>query len=69
VRAWLDCTKFILMLPSSPALIQQYSQRDVRTIEGVLFEAMVKAGAVSQDNANDPSKVLIQEVSSFGGWY
>jgi tRNA U38,U39,U40 pseudouridine synthase TruA len=55
------------MPPSSPALIQQYSQRDVRTIEGVLFEAMVKAGAVSQDNANDPSKVLIQEFSSCSG--
>lgn len=36
----------------------QYSQPDVRTIEGVLFEALVKAGAVSQDNANDPAKVL-----------
>ena len=35
----------------------EYSQPDVRTIEGVLFEAMVKAGAVSQDNANDPAKV------------
>jgi hypothetical protein len=67
VRTWLDCTEFVLMPPSSPALIQQYSQRDVRTIEGVLFEAMVKAGAVSQDNANDPSKVLIHEFSSCGG--
>ncbi|KAF8637584.1 hypothetical protein AX17_002653 [Amanita inopinata Kibby_2008] len=33
-------------------------QPDVpRTIEGMLFNAMVKAGAVSQDNANDPVKV------------
>ncbi|KDQ61391.1 hypothetical protein JAAARDRAFT_123132 [Jaapia argillacea MUCL 33604] len=32
-------------------------QPDVRTIEGVLFDAMVKAGAVSQDNADDPVKV------------
>ncbi|KAF8523613.1 pseudouridine synthase [Gautieria morchelliformis] len=32
-------------------------QPNVRTIEGVLFSAMVKAGAVSQDNADDPVKV------------
>ncbi|GJJ13518.1 hypothetical protein Clacol_007772 [Clathrus columnatus] len=32
-------------------------QPNVRTIEGVLFEAMVKVGAVSQDNADDPVKV------------
>ncbi|KAI0319395.1 pseudouridine synthase [Amylostereum chailletii] len=32
-------------------------QPDVRTIEGVLFEALVRAGAVSQDNADDPLKV------------
>lgn len=31
----------------------------MRTIEGVLFEAMVKAGAVSQDNADDPVKVRL----------
>ena len=51
----------ILMIGSdsiaSACINLPYSQRDVRTIEGVLFEAMVKAGAVSQDNANDPSKV------------
>ncbi|KAF8906213.1 pseudouridine synthase [Gymnopilus junonius] len=28
-----------------------------RTIEGVLFNALVKAGAVSQDNADNPTKV------------
>ena len=33
------------------------SQRDVRTVEGVLFDAMVKARTVSQDNADDPVKV------------
>lgn len=33
------------------------SQKDVRTIEGVLFDALVKAGAVSQDNADNPVKV------------
>ncbi|KAF8519008.1 pseudouridine synthase [Hysterangium stoloniferum] len=32
-------------------------QPNVRTIEGVLFDAMVKVGAVSQDNADDPVKV------------
>ncbi|EPQ56520.1 pseudouridine synthase [Gloeophyllum trabeum ATCC 11539] len=32
-------------------------QPNVRTIEGVLFDALVKAGAVSQDNADDPVKV------------
>ncbi|KAF7982570.1 hypothetical protein HWV62_27565 [Athelia sp. TMB] len=32
-------------------------QPDVRTIEGVLFDAMVKSGAVSSDNADDPAKV------------
>jgi hypothetical protein len=29
----------------------------VRTIEGVLFDALVRAGAVSSDNADDPVKV------------
>jgi tRNA pseudouridine38-40 synthase len=33
------------------------SQPDVRTIEGVLFNALVKVGAVSQDNADNPTKV------------
>lgn len=33
------------------------SQPDVRTIEGVLFDALIKVGAVSQDNADDPVKV------------
>ncbi|KAF8074960.1 pseudouridine synthase [Lyophyllum atratum] len=28
-----------------------------KTIEGVLFQAMVRAGAVSQDNADDPVKI------------
>ncbi|KIJ48769.1 hypothetical protein M422DRAFT_28233, partial [Sphaerobolus stellatus SS14] len=32
-------------------------QPNVRTIEGVLFGAMVKAGAISEDNADDPVKV------------
>jgi tRNA pseudouridine38-40 synthase len=32
-------------------------QPDVRTIEGVLFDALVRTGAVSKDNADDPVKV------------
>ena len=36
-----------------------YSQRDARTIEGVLFEALVRVGAVSSDNANDSTKVSL----------
>ncbi|KAI9464234.1 pseudouridine synthase [Boletus coccyginus] len=32
-------------------------QPNVRTIEGVLFDALVRAGAVSKDNADDPTKV------------
>lgn len=31
----------------------------MKTIEGVLFEAFVKSGAVSQDNADDPVKVSL----------
>ncbi|EAU90525.1 pseudouridylate synthase [Coprinopsis cinerea okayama7 len=31
----------------------------VKTIEGVLFQALVKVGAVSQDNADDPVKVAL----------
>lgn len=31
----------------------------MRTIEGVLFEAFVKSGAVSEDNADDPVKVSL----------
>jgi hypothetical protein len=30
---------------------------NIRTIEGVLFDALVRAGAVSRDNADDPTKV------------
>ena len=36
-----------------------YSQRDARTIEGVLFEALVRVGAVSSDNADDSTKVSL----------
>jgi tRNA pseudouridine(38-40) synthase len=36
-----------------------YSQPDARTIEGVLFEALVRVGAVSSDNADDSTKVSL----------
>ncbi|KAG9076252.1 tRNA pseudouridine synthase 1, partial [Ceratobasidium sp. UAMH 11750] len=35
-------------------------QRDAHTIENTLFDAMVKAGAVSKDNSDDPVKVNLQ---------
>lgn len=41
-----------------PQIPGRYSQPDVRTIEGVLFDALVRAGAVSKDNADDPTKVI-----------
>ncbi|KAJ7464571.1 pseudouridine synthase [Mycena latifolia] len=34
-------------------------QQNAKTIENALFDAMVRAGAVSQDNADDPVKVSI----------
>lgn len=34
-------------------------QPSVRTIEGVLFEAFVKSGAVSEENSDDPAKVSL----------
>lgn len=40
------------------------SQPNVRTIEGVLFDAMVKAHAVSEDNSDDPVKVLLNPNAS-----
>ncbi|KAI0286054.1 pseudouridine synthase [Russula aff. rugulosa BPL654] len=44
---------------STPILTMLYSQPDARTIEGVLFEALVRVGAVSSDNADDPTKVSL----------
>lgn len=38
-------------------LVCENSQIDARTIENVLFDALVKIGAVSKDNADDPIKV------------
>ncbi|CAL1714564.1 unnamed protein product [Somion occarium] len=37
--------------------MQMQYDTNVKTIEGTLFNALVKAGAVSQDNADDPVKV------------
>ncbi|KAG9083686.1 tRNA pseudouridine synthase 1 [Ceratobasidium sp. 370] len=38
-------------------------QRDARTIENTLFDAMVKAGAVSKENSDDPVKVNLQRAA------
>lgn len=47
---------------SLPFLSSSSSQPDhARTIEGVLFQSMVRAGAVSQDNADDPVKVIVHD--------
>ncbi|KAF8315465.1 tRNA pseudouridine synthase [Clavulina sp. PMI_390] len=37
----------------------QATQKDTKTIEGDLFDALVKAGAVSSDNSDDPTKVSL----------
>ncbi|EJU03640.1 tRNA pseudouridine synthase [Dacryopinax primogenitus] len=34
-----------------------------RTIEGILFDALVKAGCVSADNADDPTKVALSRAA------
>jgi tRNA pseudouridine38-40 synthase len=49
--SWADPTPSSILLP--------FSQKDpsVKTIEGILFEAFVKAGAISKDNSNDSNKV------------
>ncbi|KZS90778.1 tRNA pseudouridine synthase [Sistotremastrum niveocremeum HHB9708] len=41
------------------------SQRNagLKTIEGTLFDALVRAGAVSEDNADDPVKVNLQRAA------
>lgn len=47
--------------PPSPRVVYlpQVSQPNVRTIEGVLFEAFIKSGAVSEENSDDPVKVSL----------
>ncbi len=37
----------------------QNDHEDAKTIEGTLFEALVKAGAVSEDNSDDATKVRV----------
>ncbi|KAH9926961.1 pseudouridine synthase [Fomitopsis serialis] len=39
--------------------MQFQPDQSVRTIEGVLFDALVRVGAVSQDNADNPTKVSL----------
>lgn len=41
------------------SIILDISQPSVRTVEGVLFEAFVKSGAVSEENSDDPVKVSL----------
>ncbi|KAG8806874.1 tRNA pseudouridine synthase 1 [Serendipita sp. 401] len=38
-------------------------QKDAKTIEGALFNALVKVGSVSEDNSDDPAKVNIQRAA------
>jgi hypothetical protein len=47
----------IVLVKSTPILTLHCSQPDARTIEGVLFDALVRVGAVSSDNADDATKV------------
>lgn len=53
-----------------------YSQAHAETIEGEVFKALVKAGAVSEENAVDHRKVDVQRaartdsgVHAAGNWY
>jgi tRNA pseudouridine38-40 synthase len=62
ISTLLGKTSCVFSCPSAiPALLtcvcNENRQPDVRTIEGVLFDALVRAGAVSSDNADDPVKV------------
>ncbi|KAG8946560.1 tRNA pseudouridine synthase 1 [Tulasnella sp. 424] len=41
----------------------QFQHTGERTIEGLLFEAFVKAGAISQDNSDHPAKVDLQRAA------
>jgi tRNA pseudouridine38-40 synthase len=42
-----------------PSLIETRQNTGVKTIEGTVFDALVKAGAISKDNSDDPVKVQI----------
>lgn len=48
-------------LPKSivATLYSQNDHEDTKTIEATLFEALVKAGAVSEDNSDDATKVRV----------
>ncbi|KAF9475007.1 pseudouridine synthase [Pholiota conissans] len=48
---------YSILLSHSVFIIRQPDH--TRTIEGVLFNALVKVGAVSQDNADNPTKVAL----------
>lgn len=57
-------------------MLMMNSQGDVETIEGEVFKALVKAGAVSEDNSVDHRKVDVQRaartdsgVHASGNWY
>ncbi|KAH7890799.1 pseudouridine synthase [Phlebopus sp. FC_14] len=41
----------------------QIQQPPARTIEGILFEALIRAGAISQDNADNPAKVSLSRAA------
>jgi tRNA pseudouridine(38-40) synthase len=55
----LVCCNTVPEKKGSLALTILFSQPDTRTIEGVLFDALVRVGAVSSDNADDPTKVSL----------
>ena len=38
-----------------------YSNPDCHSIENEIFQAMVKANAISKDNSDDPKKVIPNE--------
>ncbi|KAG8900165.1 tRNA pseudouridine synthase 1 [Tulasnella sp. 403] len=41
----------------------QFQHTGARTIEGLLFDALVKAGAISKDNSDHPAKVDLQRAA------
>jgi tRNA pseudouridine38-40 synthase len=55
----LTTTVVPVKAPLLPILTMLCRQPDARTIEGVLFDALVRVGAVSSDNADDSTKVSL----------
>ncbi|CAG8601242.1 9879_t:CDS:2 [Acaulospora colombiana] len=49
--------------PSKTRLGPKRQQKGSKTIENRLFDALVKVGAVSEDNSDDPTKVNIQRAA------